>query len=167
MSQSGPFRSRSGTLLNPLSGGYGSRPRPKTGPPRGSFSPSGGQQLRQISAKIIFLKNKWTGVEPKWSSSVAFGYPFEPRVWGLRLPGARMRPGRAHASKPKAKARAVFGGISQKCCQPRGYCSSGGSQLSLEPAHTHPKVSRMALPEESSSVCVCLCDCVVGERTIR
>ena len=85
LSQSDPFRSRSGTLLNPLSGGYGSRPRPKTGPPRGSFSPSSGQQFSQISAKIIFLKNKWTRVEPKCSFSVAFGYPFEPAVWGLRL----------------------------------------------------------------------------------
>ena len=50
-----------------------------------SFSPSSGQQFSQICAEIAILRTTWTGVEPKWSSSVAFGYPFEPRVCGLRL----------------------------------------------------------------------------------
>ena len=50
-----------------------------------SFSPSSGQQFSQICAEIAILRTTWTGVEPKWSFSVAFRYPFGPAVWGLRL----------------------------------------------------------------------------------
>ena len=44
----------------------------------------GAQQFRKNFPKIKERKSKWTGVEPKCSFLVAFGYPFDPSVLGLR-----------------------------------------------------------------------------------